>query len=185
MTAANAEREHTDIVDELVKARERADKAEAELASLKGHARDGDAEAIASDPENESESGGEQELRKDSMMAHLLDSLKAGKDIGHYGRLVFAMVARHFLSHDEVLQWLTRDSDFDEEKAEAMLRQVESRGYNPPKRERILEWQREQEFAILPDAADPECGNLYRNLKFPDAVYHHIEEYREHKAPEA
>jgi hypothetical protein len=32
--------------------------------------------------------GGEAELRKDSMMAHLLDSLKAGKDIGHYGRLV-------------------------------------------------------------------------------------------------
>ena len=29
-------------------------------------------------------------------MAHLLDSLNDGKDIGHYGRLVFAMVARHF-----------------------------------------------------------------------------------------
>ena len=40
--------------------------------------------------------GGEKELRKDSMMAHLLDSLDAGKDIGHYGRLVFAMEARHF-----------------------------------------------------------------------------------------
>ena len=41
------------------------------------------------------------ELRKNDMMAHLLDSLEAGKDIGHYGRLVFAMVARHFLSEAE------------------------------------------------------------------------------------
>ena len=34
---------------------------------------------------------GVEELRKDEMMAHLLDSLDQGKDIGHYGRLVFAM----------------------------------------------------------------------------------------------
>jgi hypothetical protein len=59
--------------------------------------------------------GGEEALRKDSMMAHLLDSLEAGKDIGHYGRLVFAMVARHFLPEDEVVGWLTRDKDFSEE----------------------------------------------------------------------
>ena len=52
------------------------------------------------------------------MMAHLLDSLAAGKDIGHYGRLVFAMVARHFMSNEEVLGWLTRDRDFSEEQAE-------------------------------------------------------------------
>jgi len=36
-----------------------------------------------------------EELRKNDMMAHLLDALDAGNDIGHYGRLVFAMVARH------------------------------------------------------------------------------------------
>ncbi len=62
-----------------------------------------------------------------------------------------------------------------------MLHQDEERGYNPPRRERILAWQREQEFPILPNPEDPDCGNLYRNLKFPDQVYHHIEEYREEK----
>ena len=40
--------------------------------------------SAAGDPEPATE-GGEAELRKDSMMAHLLDSLEAGKDIGHYG----------------------------------------------------------------------------------------------------
>src|SRR4026209_2943243 len=34
-------------------------------------------------------------LRDSPMMAHLLDALEKGTDVGHYGRLVFAMVARH------------------------------------------------------------------------------------------
>jgi hypothetical protein len=34
---------------------------------------------------------------------------------------------------------------------------------------------------MLPDPDDPNCGNLYRTLKFPDAIYHHIEEYQEQK----
>ena len=123
--------------------------------------------------------GGVEELRKDSMMSHLLDSLEAGKDIGHYGRLVFAMVARHFMPEDEVVGYLTRDRDFSEEQAVLMMRQVESRDYNPPKRERILEWQGQQEFPILPNPEDPDCGNLYRNLKFPEAVYEHIGHYQE------
>ena len=123
--------------------------------------------------------GGVEELRKDSMMVHLLDSLEAGKDIGHYGRLVFALVARHFMPEDEVVGYLTRDRDFSEEQAVLMMRQVESRDYNPPKRERILEWQGQQEFPILPNPEDPDCGNLYRNLKFPEAVYEHIGHYQE------
>ncbi len=125
--------------------------------------------------------GGEDELRKDSMMAHLLDSLADGKDIGHYGRLVFAMVARHFLDHDEVLTWMTKDADFSEEDARVMLKQVEGRDYSPPKRERILEWQSQQEFPILPNVDDPDCGNLYRNLRFPEAIYKHIGHYQEQK----
>ena len=122
-----------------------------------------------------------EELEKDSMMAHLLRSLEEGKDIGHYGRLVFAMVARHFMPDEEVIAKLTQDKDFSEEKAIAMLRQVEARDYNPPKRERILEWQSQQEFPILPKPEDPDCGNLYRNLKFPDSTYKHIEHYQEEK----
>lgn len=115
-------------------------------------------------------------------MAHLMDALEAGKDIGHYGRLVFAMVAHHFLPEDELLEWLQRDRDFSEEAARALIRQVESRDYNPPRRERILAWHQQQEFPILPNADDPDCGNVYRNLKFPDHVYEHIQEYQEDKA---
>ncbi len=121
------------------------------------------------------------ELRKDSMMAHLLDSLEAGNDIGHYGRLVFAMVARHFLPHEQVLAWLTRDQDFSEEQATVMLKQVEGRDYNPPKRDRILEWQSQQDFPIIPNPHDPDSGNLYRNLKFPNEIYQHIGHYQEQK----
>jgi len=52
---------------------------------------------------------------------------------------------------------------------------------DPLKRERIVEWQAQQGFPILPNPEDPDCGNLYRNLKFPDAVYEHIGEYQEEK----
>lgn len=179
----------------LRQAVERAERAEAELAKLKSAgkgspkatsgAAGGDSTKRAASPstagDEERVGGGEAEMRKDSMMAHLLDSLAEGKDIGHYGRLVFAMVARHFLPHDEVLAWMTKDKDFDEEQARVMLRQVEGRDYNPPKRERILEWQAQQEFPILPKPEDPDCGNLYRNLKFPEEIYSHIGQYQEQK----
>src|SRR3712207_8804213 len=35
------------------------------------------------------------DLRRSPMMSHLLDALDRGEDIGHYGRLTFAMVAHH------------------------------------------------------------------------------------------
>lgn len=149
------------------------------------HATDGDTAVNggerSADAETPSDSSAIGELRKDSMMAHLLDSLEAGKDIGHYGRLVFSMVARHFLPHEEVLAWLTRDPDFSEEQATLMLRQVEGKDYTPPKRDRILDWQKQQEFPIIPDPEDPDSGNLYRNLKFPDEIYKHIGNYQEQK----
>lgn len=166
----------------LRQAKERAERAESELARIKGQrsTRDGDENFMRQ--ENAPPSDGEAALRNDSMMAHLLDSLRAGKNIGHYGRLVFAMVARHFLAHDELVSLLIRDPEFNESEAAALLHQVEGRDYNPPKRERILEWQAQQEFPILPNPEDPDCGNLYRNLKFPDSIYENIEEYQEKKA---
>lgn len=121
-------------------------------------------------------------LRQESMMDHLLNALQDGKDIGHYGRLVFAMVAHHFLSDEVMIEWLTKDPDFSADDANALLRQVESRDYNPPRRDRILEWQSQQEFPILPNPEDPDCGNVYRNLKFPPSVYEHIQGYQEEKA---
>ncbi len=160
---------------------ERAEAAEAELAKLKGSPTTKAAGEQQTSGETAKAEGGEDELRKDSMMAHLLDSLSEGKDIGHYGRLVFAMVARHFMPHDEVLAWMMKDKDFDDEQARLMLRQVEGRDYNPPKRARIVEWQAQQEFPILPNPEDPDCGNLYRNLKFPEEIYSHIGQYQEKK----
>jgi hypothetical protein len=123
-----------------------------------------------------------EELRKSEMMAHLLDALDQGKDIGHYGRLVFAMVGRHFLKEDELVAYLAKDRDFSEEDARSLYRQVTSRDYNPPRRERILEWQSQQDFPIIPNADDPDAGNVYRDLTFPDGVYEDIEEYHEQKA---
>ena len=130
----------------------------------------------------EPETRGVEALREDTMMAHLLDALDQGEDIGHYGRLVFAMIARHFLSDDEVLAEFTKDRDFSEEDARQMLVQVEGRDYSPPRRNRIMEWQAEQHFAIIPNPSDPDCGNVYKSLRFPKETYSHIGHYQEEKA---
>lgn len=123
-----------------------------------------------------------EELRKNDMMAHLLDALEKGQDIGHYGRLVFAMVARHFLDEDELITVLQKDRDFSEEQARALYLQVQHRDYSPPKRDRVLQWQKEQEFPICPSPDDPDACNVYKDLQFPEEVYEHISSYHEHKA---
>jgi hypothetical protein len=120
------------------------------------------------------------DLRNNEMMRHLMDALDAGKDIGHYGRLTFAMVARHFMEPEEVVAQLTKDRDFGEDAARVMVQQVVDRDYSPPRAERIREWQKEQDFPIIPNG-DPDAASLFRDLKFPDHVYQHIEEYREAK----
>lgn len=118
-----------------------------------------------------------QDLRQSGMMAHLLDALDRGEDIGHYGRLVFVMVARYFLTDEEVLQHLMKDPDCDEEKAKSIVAQVEARGYNPPKRDRILEWMSQQDFPICQDPDDRGACNVYKNLDFPPEVYEKISSY--------
>lgn len=125
------------------------------------------------------------ELRKSEMMAHLLDALDQGKDIGHYGRLVFAMVGRHFMDEDELIGYLAKDKDVAEDDARSLVRQVISRDYNPPRRERILEWQSQQGFPIIPNPDDPDAGNVYRDLTFPEGIYEDISEYHEQKAEAA
>ena len=122
-----------------------------------------------------------EDLRANSMMAHLLDSLEAGKDIGHYGRLVFAMVARHFMTEDEVIEHLQKDKDFSEEQARLMLTQVQGKDYSPPRREKILDYQKQQEFPICPNPEDPDACNVYKDLQFPDEVYEHIQQYAQQK----
>ena len=112
-------------------------------------------------------------------MAHLLNALEAGTDIGHYGRLTFAMIARHFLDDDELIRLLGNQPDHDETEARSLVRQVKARDYNPPKRERILEWQAQQDFPICPDPDNPDSCNIYRELQMPQEVIEDIEEYRE------
>jgi DNA primase large subunit len=124
--------------------------------------------------------GGIEGLRSNGMMRHLLESLEAGQDVGHYGRLVFAMIARHFLDEEELVDKLCNNPGFDETQAKALIRQVESRDYNPPRPERIRDWQAQQEFPICP-TADPDACNVYRDLKFPDHIYENIQQYQEKK----
>ena len=124
------------------------------------------------------------ELRKSEMMAHLLDALEAGQDIGHYGRLVVAMVGHHFLDDETLVETLCQDPGIDEEQARALVLQVRERDYNPPRRERILEWQQQQDFPICPNPDDPRACNVYSELRFPDGVYEDIQEFYEERAAE-
>ncbi len=122
------------------------------------------------------------ELQKNEMMKHLMDALDKGQDIGHYGRLVFIMGARHFLDNDELVEWMTKDNDCNEAKARSLVQQVEQRNYNPPRRDRVLEWMQRQGFPICPNPDNPDSCNLYKSLEFPHEVYEHIGEYREQKS---
>jgi hypothetical protein len=119
------------------------------------------------------------DLRRSTMMSHLLDALDKGEDIGHYGRLTFAMVAHHYLGKDELLEWLLKGRGTDESDAKALVQQVTSRDYNPPSRRRILEWQGQQDFPICPNPDDPNACNVYRELDLPGEVYEDIEDFRE------
>jgi hypothetical protein len=116
------------------------------------------------------------------MMCHLLDSLEAGQDIGHYGRLVFTMIARHFLDPKELLSHLCMNPGIEEAQARVLVKQVESRDYNPPRPERIREWQTQQEFPICPNGDDPDGCNVYKDLKFPEHIYENIQHYQEKRA---
>lgn len=140
------------------------------------------AQAQQTDNTNNNDSGRSTDLPDSPMMAHLLDALEAGTDIGHYGRLVFAMVARHFMDEDEMIQLLGNQPDHDEKEARSLLLQVNARDYNPPKRNRILEWQAQQEFLICPTPDDPSSCNVYSDLQFPDTIYANIEEFYEEQA---
>ena len=118
-----------------------------------------------------------EDLKQSEMMNHLIGSLEKGQDIGHYGRLVFVMVGRYFLSEQELVDLLTHDKDCDETKARTLIQQVEAKGYNPPKRDRILEWMNQQDFAICQDPDNPDACNVYKSLEFPPEIYEKISSY--------
>ncbi len=123
-----------------------------------------------------------EDMTKNHMMAHLTDALNEGQDIGHYGRLVYAIIGRHFVEEDELVSLLAQDKDFSEQGARDLVRQVQEADYSPPGRAKIMEYMEKQDFPILPNADDPDEGNVYRDLDFPQHVYDHIQEYRHQKA---
>lgn len=122
------------------------------------------------------------DLRSSNMMAHILDALDDGKDIGHYGRLVFTMITQYFADEDEIVEHLQKDKDFSEEEARSLYQQVTSKGYSPPNRDTILEYQSDQDFDICPNPDDPDACNIYQELTFPDTVYDSISDYNKEKA---
>lgn len=132
----------------------------------------------------ERDDGRSEDLRDSPMMAHLLDALEAGRDIGHYGRLTFVMVARFFRDEDDLVRLLAQQPGVDETDARALVRQVQAHDYNPPKRERILAWQAQQDFPICPAPDDPRGCNVYSELSFPDHIYEQIDEFWEERASE-
>jgi len=118
------------------------------------------------------------QMRKSGMMSHLLDALRQGKDIGHYGRLTVAMVGHFFVDKHELLDLLEQGKGAGKEDLMALVQEVEARDYNPPTRRQILDWQQRQDFPICPDPDDPDACNVYQELELPDRVYEQIKEYR-------
>jgi hypothetical protein len=92
------------------------------------------------------------------------------------------MVARHFLEAEELVALLSSQPGMDEKAARMLVMQVQDRDYNPPKREKVLEWQAQQDFPICPTPDDPTSCNVYRDLQFPDGVYEHVEQFYEERA---
>src|SRR5579884_1758582 len=131
---------------------------------------------------NPIDSGRSENLRDSPMMAHLLDALQDGTDIGHYGRLTFVMVARHFMDEDEMVKLLSKQPDHNETEARALIQSVKAHDYNPPKRERILQWQAQQDFPICPTPDEPGTCNVYNELRFPPDIYENINEFWEERA---
>lgn len=130
---------------------------------------------------NPGQPGRSDDLKASPMMKHLMDSLEQGKDIGHYGRLVFVMVARFFLPEEKIVDLLAREPEVDETEAKALYAEVKGHGYNPPQRGKILQWQKEQDFPICPNAEDPNACDVYETLRFPDEIYDNIGQYWEHR----
>ncbi len=123
-----------------------------------------------------------QNVTDSPMMKHLIDALEGGKDIGHYGRLTFVMVAQYFMDDDHMIKLLTKEPGVSETDARALVMEVKAHGYNPPKRNTILQWQSEQDFPICPNSDDPNTCNVYDELQFPDKVYDQIGQFWEHQA---
>lgn len=124
---------------------------------------------------------GREQLMNSPTIKRLIDAAASGADIGHYGQLTLAIVGRYFMSDDDLIALLSESAGTDETKAAGLIHQVKQAGYNPPRRETLAQWSAEQDFDLI-DPEDPDSGNLYRELTFPDQVYEDIRHYHEDKA---
>jgi hypothetical protein len=112
----------------------------------------------------------EHNLKKSSIMAHLLRALKRRENIGYYGMLVFAATARFFLSEKKVVRLLSRQPGVGREDIRDIVLQIKERRLPPPSLERIFMWQELQDFSVCPDYTDIDACDLYRQLQFPEGV---------------
>ena len=110
-------------------------------------------------------------------VARWLAALAAGEDLGHFGRLAFVSAARHFLTDSELVLLLAGQPRHDAGKVLKLVDRVRERGYAPPSRPRLLQWQARQRYPLLENPADPTVGNLYRELSLPDGVFSDIETF--------
>jgi hypothetical protein len=131
-------------VEALRQAEDRTSRAEFETARQKHQALNN----LAGEPNP----SGTDELRKDPTMAQLLDSLEAEQDIGYYGRLVFSMVARHFLSQIQIDAYLNPEAPAAAPRPIAVVPRRPAAAASP---ERILKWRRKQAVPVLPQRKLP------------------------------
>jgi len=77
------------------------------------------------------------------------------------------MIGRHAVSSDELVELLTKDHDADEQEMRALVQQVGEKGYSPPRREKFLEYQSQQDFRSAPSPTIPTHATLTRSWSSP------------------
>ena len=70
-----------------------------------------------------------------------------------------------------MLDYLAKNPGFSDDQARVLVKQITTRRYNPPKRERILKWMRLQEFLICPEPDNAGRCSVYHPLEFPQELY--------------
>lgn len=113
-----------------------------------------------------------EDMRASAMMDRLWTDLSKGTDVGHYGRLVFCMIARHFLDEKEIIKLLGKSVPTEE--AAAMLVEVNRTNYSPPRPAKIRQWQKNQQYKIIPEDKDQSWGNVYTELQLPQEIYENV-----------
>ncbi len=104
----------------------------------------------------------------DGMMAHLMDVLSQG---GRYWPLRQAGIrnggATLPFGRPVVQTASALDPNLDEEKARALIEQVVTKGYSPPSREKVLEFQETTAVSHLPESERSRCMQRIQRPEIP------------------